>query len=196
MALGSYYVWQKTNLTFISDVMKSYIIESPDTIVSYNRDQVPSKDSLTASIRINVPFPCDCINGEFLGHVFQYNVKSGDTYDVVSSVYYSNLTTVNWLKQFNSYPENNVPDTGVLNVTVNCSCGDSSISKDYGLFITYPLRPIDTLDSIANASNISADLLQRYNVGANFSQGSGLVYIPGKGDLKNLRISVLWVSDL
>ncbi|KAF2292255.1 hypothetical protein GH714_018188 [Hevea brasiliensis] len=167
--------------------MKSSILESPNTIVSYNRDRVPNMDSVQAGIRINIPFPCDCINGEFLGHVFQYNVVTGDTYDVVANRYYSNLTTVNWLKQFNSYPENNIPDTGALNVTVNCSCGDSSISKDYGLFITYPLRPEDTLDSIANASNISANLLQRYNVGANFSQGSGLVYIPGKDDNNSYR---------
>ncbi|KAF2292291.1 hypothetical protein GH714_018521 [Hevea brasiliensis] len=132
--------------------MKSSILESPNTIVSYNRDRVPNMDSVQAGIRINIPFPCDCINGEFLGHVFQYNVVTGDTYDVVANRYYSNLTTVNWLKQFNSYPENNIPDTGALNVTVNCSCGIVRFQR-----------------------------IMRYNVGANFSQGSGLVYIPGKG---------------
>ncbi|KAI8558265.1 hypothetical protein RHMOL_Rhmol04G0077200 [Rhododendron molle] len=69
----------------------------------------------------------------------------------------------------------------VLKVPVNCSCGDASVSEAYGLFITYPLRIEDSLESIAAAANLSKDLLQRYNPGANFSAGSGLVYIPGRG---------------
>jgi chitin elicitor receptor kinase 1 len=48
------------------------------------------------------------------------------------------------------------------------------------LFITYPLRVEDSLESIAVAEGVSGDLLQRFNPGANFSAGSGLVYIPGR----------------
>lgn len=181
MALASYYVWQGSNLSFIAEVMQSSILKLTDfdTILSYN-PQVPSKDSLPSFIRISIPFPCDCINGEFLGHIFSYTVRSQDTYDKVADTYYANLTTTQSLKNFNSYPEVNIPDNGVLNVSVNCSCGDSSVSKDYGLFMTYPLRPEDTLASIANQTNLTQSLLQRYNVGFDFNQGSGVVYIPAK----------------
>jgi chitin elicitor receptor kinase 1 len=68
-----------------------------------------------------------------------------------------------------------------VNVTVNCSCGNRKVSKDYGLFITYPLSPKHTLESIAKDTKLDAELLQRYNPGVNFSQGSGLVFIPGNG---------------
>ncbi|KAJ6956222.1 hypothetical protein NC652_007348 [Populus alba x Populus x berolinensis] len=181
-ALASYYVWQGSTLSFIAEVMQSSILKPTDfdTILRYN-PQVPSKDSLPSFIRINIPFPCDCINGEFLGHFFTYTVSTNDTYDKVADTYYANLTTTQSLKNFNSYPEVNIPDTGVLNVSVNCSCGDSSVSKDYGLFMTYPLRPEDTLASIANQTNLTQSLLQRYNVGFDFNQGSGVVYIPAKG---------------
>ena len=84
---------------------------------------------------------------------------------------------------FNNYSEFNIPDNGKLNVSVNCSCGDSSVSKDYGLFMTYPLQPNDTLESIANQTNVTQELLQQYNVGFNFSRETGVVYIPTKGDL-------------
>ncbi|KAG6787249.1 hypothetical protein POTOM_008888 [Populus tomentosa] len=180
-ALASYYVWQGSTLSFIAEVMQSSILKPTDfdTILRYN-PQVPSKDSLPSFIRINIPFPCDCINGEFLGHFFTYTVSTNDTYDKVADTYYANLTTTQSLKNFNSYPEVNIPDTGVLNVSVNCSCGDSSVSKDYGLFMTYPLRPEDTLASIANQTNLTQSLLQRYNVGFDFNQGSGVVYIPAK----------------
>ncbi|XP_076896371.1 chitin elicitor receptor kinase 1-like [Bidens hawaiensis] len=66
---------------------------------------------------------------------------------------------------------------------VNCSCGDTSVSKDYGLFVTYPLRPEDTLKSVASAANLSSELIRSYNPGSNFT--SGLVYIPGRDENGN-----------
>ncbi|KAM7495229.1 hypothetical protein LguiB_029838 [Lonicera macranthoides] len=176
LALGSYYVWPESNLTFISEITGAPI----DVILNYN-PQIPNQDSVQSDSRIRIPFTCDCINREFLGHVFTYNVRSGDTYDKVANLYYANLTTVPWLERFNFYSPNRIPDTNArLNVTVNCSCGDSRVSKDYGLFVTYPLRPGESLDSVASQSNLTADLIRNYNLGANFSAGSGLVYIPGR----------------
>ncbi|OMO84778.1 hypothetical protein COLO4_21849 [Corchorus olitorius] len=186
VAVASYYVWQGANLTFISEVLNSDISPSSavnfDPILSYN-PQLSSKDSVFADTRINVPFPCDCINGEFLGHVFQFDVRSGDTYDKIAGTYYANLTTVDWLQRFNSYPANNIPDSGTVNVTVNCSCGNAAVSKDYGLFITYPLRPGETLNDVLSQTNLTSDfsgLVQSYNPQANFSSGAGLVYVPGR----------------
>ncbi|KAI3828050.1 hypothetical protein L1987_02144 [Smallanthus sonchifolius] len=86
-----------------------------------------------------------------------------------------------WIQRFNSYDRNGIPNSGNINVMVNCSCGDSSISKDYGLFVTYPLRPGETLDSISSAANLSSDLIRSYNPDINFSQGSSLIYLPGRG---------------
>ncbi|KAK6917783.1 Protein kinase domain [Dillenia turbinata] len=175
LALASYYVWGGSNITFISEILSS----SGDTILQYN-SQITNADSVQAGIRLNVPFSCGCIDGEFLGHKFSYNVRSVDTYTTVAQTYYSNLTTIDMLRKYNSYAENRIPDNAVLNVTVNCSCGNASVSKDYGLFITYPLRPGESLSSISNDSGILAQLLQEYNPISNFSSGSGLVYIPGK----------------
>ncbi|CAI0460315.1 unnamed protein product [Linum tenue] len=189
LALASYYVWEGSNLTYILQLMKSNILRETDfdALLSYNR-QIPNKDSVQQDTRINVPFPCECINGQLLGHVFLYPTVTGDTYDLIAGRNYANLTTVDWLRRFNSYPPNNIPDrNAVVNVTVNCSCGDSSISRGYGLFVTYPLRQGDTLESIARGSNVSADLLQRYNAGANFSSGRDLVFVPGRDASNSYR---------
>ncbi|XWS75771.1 hypothetical protein CRYUN_Cryun01aG0120900 [Craigia yunnanensis] len=162
-----------------------------DTILEINKE-VAGEDRLEAFTRVNVPFPCDCINGEFLGHIFEYEVKPSDTYEKIASLYYSNLTTVEWLQQFNVYEANEMPDNVKLNVTVNCSCGDSSVSKDFGLFITYPLRPGETLDTVLNQTNLSEDvegLVQSYNKGVNFSQGDDLVYIPGKVGISSMVVA-------
>ena len=179
LALGSYYVWQDSNLTFIAEVFQTTIAE----ILSYN-SQIANQDSLLSDIRIRVPYSsCECINEQFMGKVFNYTVRSGDTYDLVAQTYYSNLTTAAWLQNFNSYAATQIPDTNAyLNVTLNCSCGNREVSKDYGLFLSYPLRPEDNLTSIAESVSLNASLLQSYNPDSNFSAGSGLVYIPTTGD--------------
>lgn len=183
LALGSYYVWDKNNLTLISEIFNTQI----DTILSYNKEEIPNKDSIRSGIRIEIPFSCDCINKQFLGHVFSYDVRSGDTYDTIANTIYSNLTTGAWVQKFNSYDATRIPDDAKLNVTVNCSCGEKKVSKDYGLFVTYPLRPGDSLGSVVTEVNFSpgtdgSDLLRRYNPDANFNAGRGIVYVPGKGD--------------
>ncbi|XP_031105750.1 chitin elicitor receptor kinase 1 [Ipomoea triloba] len=179
LALASYYVWEGTNLTFTSQLFSV----PPADIVAYSPpENIPNQDSVLARTRILVPFRCDCLeNGEFLGRVFSYGVIPGDTYERVAERFYSNLTTVDSLRRFNSYTDNNIPDTGAtLNVTVNCSCGDRDVSPDYGLFVTYPLRPGESLSSVANAANVSEDLVRRYNPGVNFNAGSGVVFVPGR----------------
>ncbi|KAM1010237.1 hypothetical protein ACFX2I_045671 [Malus domestica] len=175
-ALASYYVWQGTNLSFIGDIMNT----TDATIVTYNKDSVPNIYSVRFGIRVNVPFTCGCINSDFHGQMFEWDVRTGDTYDQIAKIFYSNLTTVEDLEWFNSYDPNNILNNAKVNVTVNCTCGNSTVSEDYGLFITYPLRPEDSLDSIAETEQLDQALLQRYNPGVNFSQGSGFVYIPGK----------------
>ncbi|KAL5076242.1 hypothetical protein RYX36_015226 [Vicia faba] len=179
LALANFYIIQGTNFSYITSIMKSSVLTKPEDIVDYNRETVPNKDIIIAGERVNIPFPCDCINDEFLAHTFSYDVQTGDTYESVAGSNYANLTSVQELRNFNSYPPNNIPDTGTLNVTVNCSCGDREIG-DYGLFVTYPLRPGETLGSVANSTKLDPGLLQRYNPGVNFNQGSGLVFIPGK----------------
>ncbi|PHT76316.1 hypothetical protein T459_19838 [Capsicum annuum] len=146
-----------------------------------NRSNIPNQNSVIAGRRINIPFRCDCLNNEFLGHVFPYQVNTSDTYSLVASNY-SDLTTVDMLRRFNRYPDNNIPNDVNVSVVVNCSCGDSAVSEDYGLFVTYPLRQEDNLTYVASTSNVSEGVIRRYNPGldAKFSAGRGIIYIPGR----------------
>ncbi|KAK4577211.1 hypothetical protein RGQ29_027641 [Quercus rubra] len=160
LALASYYVWKDSNLTFIAEVLQS----NTEVIVSYNKQTIPNKDSIREGIRANVPFPCDYICGKFLGHEFNYTVNEGDTYTKVAQDYYANLTTYQFLQQTNSqYPTNNIPVGATLKVTINCSCGNCLVSNGYGLFIMYPLRPEDTVESIAAPTGLDVTRLESYN---------------------------------
>ncbi|KAG6717640.1 hypothetical protein I3843_04G103900, partial [Carya illinoinensis] len=184
-ALASYLVPGGSDLTYITTLLQSSLNIDPDTIVSYNKEKIPNKDSVQQNITINVPFPCQCVQDSFLGYVFNYSLQSKDTYDTVAQQRYANLTTTDMLMKFNTYDPNRIPDVGTMSIPVNCSCGNSAVSKEFGLFATYPLRPGDTLELVAAEAGLNSSyttLLQSYNPGVNFSQGSGVVYIPGKGD--------------
>ncbi|KAL0560076.1 hypothetical protein IC582_000470 [Cucumis melo] len=181
VALGSYFVWEGANLSFVSQM---FLLSSPDIIVSYNRGRVPNRDSVNSGIRVNVPFSCDCIGDSFLGHTFQYQIKRGDTYDEIATKFYSGLTTVDMLQRFNTFNPLNLQENQILNVVVNCSCGDPDISRTYGLFVTYPIRSNDSWDKLRADTNVSLSLLQQYNQGVNFTPGN-LVFIPGRDQSGN-----------
>ncbi|KAL4298998.1 hypothetical protein AHAS_Ahas17G0056900 [Arachis hypogaea] len=163
----------------IASFMHSNVVPNSNVIISYNKDKMPNNLPVSFT-RINIPFPCDCINGEFLGHVFEYSAIEGDTYDLIANMRYSDLTTVEILQRFNNYDPNHVPVNAKVNVTVNCSCGNSNVSKDYGLFVTFPLSEGNTLLQIANQTKLDPKLLQGYNPGVNFNQTRGIVFIPGR----------------
>ncbi|XP_021685702.1 lysM domain receptor-like kinase 3 [Hevea brasiliensis] len=187
LALASYNVWAGVNLTYISKIFSQNIPE----ILLYN-PHVPNPDSILADSRIDVPFSCDCLNGDFLGHTFTYNTQPGDTYSKIAGIAFANLTTEDWVHRVNIYDATKIPEHASINVTVNCSCGDKRVSKNYGLFATYPLRPGENLSSLAADSGAPGDLLQRYNPGMNFSAGTGIIYVPAKdttGNYPPLKIS-------
>ncbi|KAI5433635.1 LysM domain receptor-like kinase 3 [Lathyrus oleraceus] len=183
IALASYHVMPAFKLQNITNFMQSKIVSafnSSDVLIRYNRDILSNRANIFSYSRVNIPFPCDCIGGEFLGHVFEYTANERDSYDLIANSYYASLTSVQVLQKFNSYHPNHIPIKAKVNVTVNCSCGNSQISKDYGLFITYPLRSTDSLEKIANASKLDEGLIQNFNPDVNFSKGSGIVFIPGR----------------
>lgn len=176
LALASYYVWDGSNLTYISFIFGQQI----PGILKYN-PQVNDSDIFLTGTRINVPFSCDCLNSDFLGHTFTYITQHSDTYNKVAQIAFANLTTEEWVHRVNIYTPTRIPDHAAINVTVNCSCGDGDVSKDYGFFATYPLRPGEGLASVAAESGVPARLLKMYNKRSNFSSGDGLVFVPARG---------------
>ncbi|XP_012841974.1 PREDICTED: chitin elicitor receptor kinase 1-like [Erythranthe guttata] len=174
-SLASYYVWSGSNLTFISKVFSTTV----NAVVAQN-PQITNQDLIQFGSRVKIPFSCGCVNNQFMGRRFDYQVKPGNVYKTIAELYYSNLTTVDLLTRFNTYRPENVPVGSILNVIVNCSCGNRRVSDDYGLFLTYPLRIGESLSSIGNEFGLS-ESYAGFNPGVDFSGGSGLVFVPVRG---------------
>jgi chitin elicitor receptor kinase 1 len=185
LALGSYLISRDQNLTYIAEL---FGISDYKTLAGYNPG-TRNLDFIAAGESVNVYFRCDCRSlptapsSTFLSSSLPYKVRSRDTYTNIAGQF-NNLTTADWLAATNSYPATNIPDTGTVNVTVNCSCGDIKISPDYGLFLTYPLAG-QTLAAVAANYSFNSpsqlELLRKYNPGMDTAT-SGLVYIPVKGE--------------
>ncbi|KAF2547155.1 hypothetical protein F2Q70_00022714 [Brassica cretica] len=194
LALASYYLDNGTTLSNINQNLNSpaapFDQVNFEPILRYN-PSITNKDLIQMGSRVLVPFPCECQPGDFLAHVFRYSIQQEDTYGVVATKHYANLTTEESLQRTNSFPATNIPPSATLNVSVNCFCGNESVSKDYGLFVTYPLRPEDSLDAIASSSGVPAEFIQRYNPGVDFRSGicdkGGL----GAGVIAGICIGVL-----
>ncbi|KAM0890359.1 hypothetical protein ACQ4PT_027150 [Festuca glaucescens] len=187
LALGSYLVGSDQNVTYIGQLFglgDDYRLLQP-----YNPGR-PNPDFVAIGDRINVSFTCQCLArpsdpaATYLAGSFPHKVVTGETYTSIADQY-NNLTTVDWLAATNTYPPNKIPDIATVNVTVNCSCGDPDVSKDYGLFLTYPLRDRETLASVAASHGFSSqgqlDMIRKYNPGMDGVTGSGIVYIPDQG---------------
>ncbi|KAK7245895.1 hypothetical protein RIF29_40749 [Crotalaria pallida] len=177
LAFASYFIPQGSNLTYISNIFSKPTSE----ILKYN-PSVKHQDFIQSQERINVPFSCECLNGVFLGHTFSYTTQYGDTYVTIAEAVFSNLTTHDWVSRVNSYLPTQIPSNVKINVTINCSCGDKHVSKDYGLFATYPIRLGENLRVVANESGVPAEMLQRYNPGIDFSAENQIVFVPAKDE--------------
>ncbi|KAI3740925.1 hypothetical protein L2E82_31400 [Cichorium intybus] len=176
LALASYYVAQGSNLTYISKIFSQSIPE----ILRYN-PQIWGGDGIETEARINVPISCLCLNSDFLGHPIKYQTQVGDTYGKIAQEVFANLTDEYWIQRVNWFEADQIPDFVDINVTVNCTCGNRQVSKNYGLFATYPLRPEEDLQSISIESSVPTMLLERFNPKSDFSAGLGLVFVPAKG---------------
>lgn len=182
-SVASFYITDGDNLTYIAQLFNISVNNRKALILPHN-PEVTNGDNILTGHRLNVPFSCNCLNDDILAHNFINTLRSQDTYFNIANATYKNLTTVDDLRKFNSYSDSAIPTNVALNVTVNCSCGDSSISKDYGYFLTYPLRPDeDMADVLVRLGAPSIELVERYNQGKNLSSGQGLVFIPIKGDI-------------
>ncbi|KAI4295954.1 hypothetical protein L6164_035947 [Bauhinia variegata] len=176
LALASYYVWEGANVSYIGELFG----KKTDEIQKYN-PSIQKPDFIQSQTRINVPFSCDCLHNDFLGHTFDYTMQYGDTYKRISQIAFSNLTTEDWLSRGNRYNATDIPADVKINVTISCSCGDRHVSMDYGLFMTYPVQPSESLSMVAAETGLPVELIESYNPGINASAGNSILFVPAKG---------------
>ncbi|RCV26877.1 hypothetical protein SETIT_5G280500v2 [Setaria italica] len=170
LALGSYNIEPNQNLSYISSL---FGIDDYRKLQPYNNPRFGNLDYIQAGQRLTVSFRCQCLAlptspfSTYLAGSFPYRVSLGETYSSIAAQF-NNLTTAAWLQATNRYPSSNIPDGGIMNVTINCSCGYPGVPPEYKVFLTYPLRDGETFDSVE----------EKYSFPVQSEMDSSIVYIP------------------
>ncbi len=108
-------------------------------------------------------------------------VQSNDNLTSIASRIYEGFTQLDWIAAASGVSNPNYVQVGQsLQIPVNCTCGNPSVSTKYGFFATYVVQNGDTESSIASTFNITESLLQQYNPGVNFLSSS-ILFVPAKG---------------
>ncbi len=111
-------------------------------------------------------------------------VQSGDNLTYIASGIYEGFTQLDWITAASSLSNpNDILIGQSLQIPVNCTCGNLSVSTKYGFFATYVVKNGDTGSSIASTFNITESLLQQYNPGVNNLSlpTSPILFVPAKG---------------
>ncbi|KAH9549582.1 hypothetical protein CY35_10G027700 [Sphagnum magellanicum] len=151
------------------DIVGNYFQVSAQAIMNANSN-ITNVDTVFADESIYIPFACLCINGQ-LGQNFAYKVTGNDTLNSISSQTYEGLTQPAWIASQSGLANPNFINEGaLLAIPVNCSCGNPTVSLEFGLFVTYVVGSgtADNLTSVAAKFNLTADLVRKYNPGVSW----------------------------
>ncbi|KAK4283443.1 hypothetical protein QN277_000393 [Acacia crassicarpa] len=127
-----------------------------------------------------VPVTCGCARNRSFANI-TYEIKAGDTFDLVSNAAFENLTNWHLAEEFN--PNQNpyllMPGTKVV-FPLFCRCPSRShLAKGIKFLITYVWRPCDNVSVISTQFNASEMDIMTENKYQNFTSTANLpIFIP------------------
>jgi chitin elicitor receptor kinase 1 len=109
-------------------------------------------------------------------------VQNGDNLTSIANGTYEGFTQSDWIAAASGVSNPNYIQVGQsLQIPVNCTCGNPSVSTKYGFFATYVVQNGDTETSVASTFNINESLLQQYNPSVLLSVPTSILFVPAKG---------------
>ncbi|CAM6082111.1 unnamed protein product [Calypogeia fissa] len=176
-----------------STALSVYTVQTGDdlnTLVTRFQTTLPSVLTYNAILDQNTiltgdflyfPIPCECVD-DLLGYSYTYSVQYDDTVNRIADTVFEGLSTPAWINQANRLTPTTLIDQGEqLQVPVNCSCGNPSISASFGLFATYPAISTDNVSSLSTKFSTPPDVIEEFNPSANWSgtlSNGDIVFIP------------------
>lgn len=123
---------------------------------------------LPAKLFLKVPVTCSCVDGIFKSAFVHYKTRPSDTLSLIADTVYGGLVSADQIKEGN--PSAVGSDPSVLNVGTNlwiplpCTCFNGTDNNLPAIYMSYVVRPVDTLAGIA--ASYSTTLTDLMNVNA------------------------------
>ncbi|XP_068650754.1 serine/threonine receptor-like kinase NFP [Aristolochia californica] len=136
-------------------------------MISRSSDISSPSSPLIPNQSLLIPITCSCTSNHSYGNV-SYQIKGGDTFYLLSTFAFQNLTTYNAVELVNpSLVPTNLSIGEDVVFPIFCQCPDRTlIGNRVNYLITYTFQPSDTLSSVARKFESSdVDLLASINGG-------------------------------
>ncbi|CAL9181014.1 unnamed protein product [Musa hybrid cultivar] len=134
---------------------------------------------LPAGLLLRIPTRCSCADGIRRSLVARYRTRPGDTLAYVASSVFGGLASPDQIREANSIPDPSALDVGrTLVIALPCACFNLSDNFLPAIYLSYVVRPGDSVPSIAAGySTTATDIMNVNAVGgpAAISPGDVLV---------------------
>ncbi|WVZ18733.1 hypothetical protein V8G54_006055 [Vigna mungo] len=105
---------------------------------------------LPSKLFLKIPISCSCVDGIRKSVATNYKTRPSDTLSSIADSVYGGLVSSDQLSEANSIPDPSVLDVGQnLVVPLPCTCFNGSDNSLPAIYLSYVVRPVDSLAAIA-----------------------------------------------
>ncbi|XP_020228985.1 lysM domain-containing GPI-anchored protein 1 [Cajanus cajan] len=105
---------------------------------------------LPSRLFLKIPITCSCVDGIRKSVSTHYKTRPSDTLASIADAVYGGLVSSDQLREANSIDDPSILDVGQnLVVPLPCTCFNGSDNSLPAIYLSYVVRPVDTLPAIA-----------------------------------------------
>ncbi|CAK9169043.1 unnamed protein product [Ilex paraguariensis] len=135
---------------------------------------------LPPQLFLKVPITCSCIDGIRKSTSTHYKTRPSDTLSTIADSIYGGLVSADQIKEANTISDPSVLDVGLnLMVPLPCTCFNETDNNLPAIYMSYVVKPIDTLAGIAaRYSTTITDLMTVNSMGGPAISDGDILAVP------------------
>ncbi|KAF3781085.1 LysM domain-containing GPI-anchored protein 1 [Nymphaea thermarum] len=147
---------------------------------AYDPSSSPPSRILPAGLFLKVPFVCSCVDGIRSVASVVYHARASDTLESIATSVYGSLVSADQIRDANGIADPELILLGQpLRIPLPCSCFNRSDNGLPAIYLSYVVRPADTLMEIATTySTTLSDLMAVNALGGPVLKPGDILAIP------------------
>ncbi|EOY16264.1 Lysm domain GPI-anchored protein 1 precursor isoform 2 [Theobroma cacao] len=135
---------------------------------------------LPAQLFIKIPILCSCVDGIRKSVSTNYKTRPQDTLSSIADSIYAGLVSADQIREANSIADPTVLDVGEnLLVPLPCTCFNNTDNGLPAIYLSYVVKPVDTLAGIAASySTTITDLMNVNAMGSSSVKAGDILAVP------------------
>ncbi|KAF5746840.1 lysM domain-containing GPI-anchored protein 1 [Tripterygium wilfordii] len=135
---------------------------------------------LPSQLFLKIPITCSCIDGIRKSTSTKYKTRPSDTLTSIADSIFGGLVSADQIKEANSVQDPSVLDVGQsLVVPLPCTCFNGTDNGLPAIYLSYVVRPVDTLTGIAaRYSTTITDLMNVNAMGTTAISAADIIAVP------------------